>query len=304
MREAKVEEWLNEEGIEWHYEPDVPLSKVDREASLKNQARYKAIDQDHVLELAIAAEEKELTAMVGYYNTDHRIVIIDGNHRMEAYSLVARKTAGFYIVDTAYAWVVDRLTRTANKLEGLGQTRDEKLGHAIYFVKIQNMPVSAAAGLVQMSVAAVQNALAADDTRERLRSLGFNASLYPTTLEELYRIKQDSALLGTAKLVHEAQLGAREAAEVARKVSKQRSEQAQQAMIDNFRHQFRFRIIRTRSGQIRQQVLPTERLRKHVNGINSIRPEQVKPVDKDLFRKLRSARKKIDEICEDGPAAE
>lgn len=303
MREAKVEEWLNEEGVEWHYEPDVPLSKVDREASLKNQARYRAINQDHVLELAIAAEKKELTAMVGYYSTNHRIVIIDGNHRMEAYSLVARKTAGFYVVDTAYTWVIDRLTRTANKLEGLGQSRDEKLGHAIHFVKTQDIPINAAASLVQMSVAAVQNALAADEVRERLRGLGFNESLYPTTLEEIYRVKQDNALLGTAKLVHEAQLGAREAAEVARKVSKQRSEQAQQAIIDNFRHQFRSRIIRTRSGQIRQQVLPTEKLRKHVNGINSIRPEQVKPVDKDLFRKLGFARKKIDEVCQGGPGA-
>lgn len=304
MKDPRKEQWLTKEGVEWHYEPDVPLNKVDREASLKNQARFKAIDQDHVLELAIAAEQYELPALVGYYNVDRRIVIIDGNHRMEAYTLIGRKTASFYIVDTVYGWVIDRLTRTANKLEGRGQSRDEKLSHAMYFVKTQSMPIEAAARMVQISPGVLQNALAADEARERLKSLGFNESLYPSTLEELYRVKQDSALLESARLVHEAQLSSREAAEVARKVSRGRSEKEQLAIIEDMRRQFRSRIARTRSGQIRQQILPTIKFRRAVDAINSTRPESVRPLDKDLVRKARSAIKKLEEVVRDEPGTE
>lgn len=304
MKDPRKEQWLTKEGVEWHYEADVPLSKVDREASLKNQARFKAIDQDHVLELAIAAEQYELPALVGYYNVNRYIVIIDGNHRMEAYNLIGKTTSDFYIVDTAYSWAIDRLTRIANKLEGPGLTRDEKLSHAMYFVRTQNMPVEAAAKTMGIAAGTLQNALSATEVQERLSGLGFNDTLYPSTLQELYRIKQDSALLESAKLVHEAQLSSIEVPELARKVSKARSEKEQQAIIDGMRRQFRSRIARTRAGQIRQQILPTVKYRRAVDAINSTRPESVKPLDRDLFRRTRSAIKKLEEISQSGPGTE
>lgn len=304
MKDPRKEQWLTKEGVEWHYEADVPLTKVDREASLKNQARFKAIDQDHVLELAIAAEQYELPALVGYYNVNRYIVIIDGNHRMEAYNLIGKATSDFYIVDTAYSWAIDRLTRIANKLEGPGLTRDEKLSHAMYFVRTQNMPVEAAAKTMGIAAGTLQNALSATEVQERLSALGFNDRLYPSTLQELYRIKQDSALLESAKLVHEAQLSSVEVPELARKVSRARSEKEQQAIIDGMRRQFRSRIARTRAGQIRQQILPTVKYRRAVDAINSTRPESVKPLDRDLFRRTRNAVKKLEEISQGGPGTE
>jgi hypothetical protein len=304
MKDPRKEQWLTKEGVEWHYEADVSLSKVDREASLKNQARFKAIDQDHVLELAIAAEQYELPALVGYYNVDRRIVIIDGNHRMEAYNLTGKSASDFYIVDTAYSWVIDRLTRVANKLEGPGLTRDEKLSHAMYFVRTQNMPVEVAAKMMGIAAGTLHSALAAAEVEERLKSLGFTERLYPSTLEGLYRVKQDSALLQCAKLVHEAQLSSVEVPELARKVSKARSEREQQAIIDDMRRQFRNRIARTRAGQIRQQILPTIKYRKAVDAINATRPESIKPLGRDLFRRTRSAIKKLEEISQGEPRAE
>jgi len=304
MKDPRKEQWLTKEGIEWHYEADVPLSKVDREASLKNQARFKAIDQDHVLELAIAAEQYELPALVGYYSVNRHIVIIDGNHRMEAYNLIGKSTSDFYIVDTAYSWAIDRLTRIANKLEGPGLTRDEKLSHAMYFVRNQNMPVEAAAKTMGIAAGTLQNALSAAEVQERLSGLGFNERLYPSTLQELYRIKQDSALLESARLVHEAQLSSLEVPELARKVSKARSEKEQQAIIDGMRRQFRSRIARTRAGQIRQQILPTVKYRRAVDAINATRPESVRPLDRDLFRRTRSAVKKLEEISQGEPGTE
>lgn len=296
MKDRRREQWLNKEGVEWHYEPDVPLTKVDREASLKNQARFKAIDQDHILELAIAAEQYELPASVGYYNKERRIVIIDGNHRMEAYSLIGKTKSDFYIVDTAYRWEVDRLTMTANTLEGMGLIRDEKLSHGKRLVIVHNMPIEWAARRMGISPGTLQKVLSTEEVSERLQKLGFTERLYPSTLEELYRIKQDSGLLESAKLVHEAQLIGDEAAELARRVSKAPSEKAQQAIISDLRHQFRSRIIRTRAGQERRQILPTIKYGKALDAINSTRPEQVWPLDKNLARKTEYAQRKLAEI--------
>ena len=302
MKDPRVEQWLDAEGVEWHYEPDIPLTKVDREASLKNQARFKAISQDHVLELAIAAEQYELPALVGYYSRDRRIIIISGNHRMEAYNLLGKTNTDFYIVDTAYSWVIDRLTRVANTLEGPGLTKDEKLSHAMYLVRTSDMPVETAAKTMGLPPTRVREALAADEVKERLAKLGFTGKLYPSTLSELYRIKQDTALMGAANLVHEAQLTSEETAELARRVDKvASSEKAQQSVIDEMKHQYRSRIARTRSGQVRRQILPTIKFRRAIDAINSIRPESVKPLDKDLARKTKYAIKKLGEISQSEP---
>lgn len=297
MKDPRVEQWLNKEGVEWHYEPEIPLSKVDHEASLKNQARFKAINQNHVIELAIAVEQKyDLPSLVGYYNKERRIVIIDGNHRMEAYNLAGKIKSDFYIVDTAYSWVIDRLTRLANMKEGPGLTREEKLNHAIHLVRIQNMPVETAAKSCGLPAGTVFNALYAAEVGERLAKLGFDEKLYPSVLEGLHRIKQDSALLESAKLIHKAQLSGDEAVELARKVSKARSEKAQEVIINDLRHQFSSRIARTRAGQTPRQILPTIKYGKALDAINSTRPEQVWPLDKNLDRKTMYAIKKLQRI--------
>jgi len=301
MRDPRVEQWLSKEGVEWHYEPDIALNRVDREASLKNQARFKAINQDHVLELAIAAEQYELPALIGYYSRDRRVVVISGNHRLEAYSLVGKTRSDFYIVDTAYDWVIDRLTRVANMLEGEPLSRDERLTHAMYLVRTADMPLDVAAKTMGLSSSTLREALAGDEVRERLSKLGFAQNLYPSTLSALYRIKQDGALLEAARLVHEAQLTSEETAELARRVDRvASSEKAQQSVIDQMRHDYRSRIARTRSGQVRRQILPTIKLRRAVDAINSTRPESVKPLDKDLARRTRYAIKKLEEISSGG----
>jgi hypothetical protein len=297
VRDPRVEQWLNKEGVEWHYEPDIPLNRVDREASLKNQARFKAINQDHVLELAIAAEQYELPALIGYYSRDRRVVVISGNHRLEAYSLVGKTRADFYIVDTAYDWVIDRLTRVANMLEGEPLSRDERLTHAMYLVRTADMPLDVAAKTMGLSSSTLREALSGDEVRERLSKLGFTQNLYPSTLSALYRIKQDGALLEAARLVHEAQLTSEETAELARRVDRvASSEKAQMSVIEQMRHDYRSRIARTRSGQVRRQILPTIKLRRAVDAINSTRPESVKPLDRDLARRTKYAIKKLEEI--------
>jgi hypothetical protein len=218
---------------------------------------------------------------------------------MEAYSLAEKRKSDFYIVDTVTSWVIERLTRMANVKEGPGLTKEERLNHAIYLVRVQNMPVESAAKSFYLSAATVQNALETSEVRDRLDRMGFHETLYPSILEDLYRIKLDSVLLESAKLVHEAQMTGEETAELARKVCRASSENAQMAIIANMSRQLHSRRVKTRAGQTRRMLLPSIQLRRGANLINATRAESVKPLEKDLARVLRSARKKIDEIMRD-----
>ena len=134
MKDPRVEQWLTREGVDWHGEKSVPLSQVDWEASLKNQARLKlSLIPEHVDELSVAIiDGVQLPDPVGYYNKDGRIVIISGNHRVAAHKQINElklgniETLDWYIVNS-YVWKLDILTRTSNVIEGWPLTMEERV---------------------------------------------------------------------------------------------------------------------------------------------------------------------------------
>jgi len=57
MKDPRVEQWLTREEVDWHWEKAIPLSRVDLEASLKNQARLRvSLIPEHVDELSISVK--------------------------------------------------------------------------------------------------------------------------------------------------------------------------------------------------------------------------------------------------------
>jgi len=298
MKEPRREQWLTREGASWHYEPDVPLNKVDREASLKNQARFKALDQDHVYELGLRAEKDELNALIGYYNKEGRIVIIDGNHRMEAYLLVGITKADFYIVDTPHPWVIDILTRTAN-IGDEPLPREQRLSHAIYMVKNDHISARAAAEKLGLHQSTVNQALEAEEVRERLARMGFTEEIALTSLPAIHRIKQNNALLETAKLISEAGLNIDEVRDVARRVQRASvSEKGQMNELAKIRQYYQTRIETiVRKGKTKPVVAPIIQYRKDINSLNKTRPESIKPfLDSDLIKRSKNVLKKIEEV--------
>lgn len=307
MKDPRVEQWLNRERVEWHTEKDIPLSMVDWEASLRNQARLgQALIQEHVDELSLAIlDGVQLPDPVGYYSKESRVVIISGNHRVAAYKQINELKLGFpiekidwYIVNT-FAWKIDVLTRISNVIEGLPLSKDERLEQAKHLVRVLNYTEVAAAKALAISKTTVGSALAADAVAERLARYRFTERIPPTTLCKLDRIKQDIALVETAKLVREAQLSGDETADVARRVSAAAtSEKQQQHVITELRLDYKDRIARTKRGEIKRQIAPRIKFRHAVNAINAIRVESVMPLEPDLGRRARWAIKKLQEVTE------
>jgi len=305
MKDPRVEQWLTREGVEWHYEKGISLSLIDWELSLKNQARLgQALIQEHVDELALAIlDGVQLPDPVGYYSNEGRVVVISGNHRTAAYKQLNELKLGspiakidWYIVNT-FPWKIDVLTRTANVIEGLPLSKDERLEQAKHLVRVLNYTEVAAAKVLAISKTTVGNALDADAVAERLARYRFTDKIPPTTLCKLDKIKQDMALVETAKLVKEAQLSADETAEVARKVeAAAASEKQQQHVLAELKRNYKDRIARTKRGELKRQIAPTIKFRHAVNAINAIRPESITPLEPDLERKAKWAIKKLEEI--------
>jgi hypothetical protein len=312
MKDPRVEQWLNREGVEWYIEKDIPLSMIDWEASLKNQARLgQVLIQEHVDELSIAIiDGLELPDPIGYYNSEGRIVIISGNHRVAAYKQINELKLGgpiekidWYIVNT-FQWKIDMLTRTANVIEGLPLSKDERLEQAKHLVRLLNYTELAAAKALAISKTAVGSALQADEVAERLARYRFTERIPPTTLCKLYRIKQDNALVEVARLAKEAQLSADEVNEMAKKVeAAAASEKQQHHILEELRRNYKDRIARTRRGELKRQMTPTIKFRRAVNAINAIRPESVIPLEPDLRRRANWAVKKLGEVTKNGQSA-
>lgn len=311
MRDPRVEQWLTREGVEWHWEKAVPLSQVDWEASLKNQARLKvSLIPEHVDELSmVVLDGVQLPDPVGYYNKDGHIVIISGNHRVAAYKQINElklgniETLAWYIVNS-YAWKFDILTRTSNIIEGLPLTMEERVEQAKHFVRVLNFSAVEAGKALGISSKKVNLALEGDDVKERLAKYQFQGNVPLTTLCKLYRIKQDNALLETAMLVQEAQLSGEEAAEVAARVEKAaRSEKQQQHVLAELRKDYKDRIARTKKGQLKRQIAPSIKFRRAVNWINSTRPEAVAPLEPELMRLAKFAIRKLEEVIKSGQSA-
>lgn len=93
MRDPRVEQWLNKEGVEWRYEPDIALNRVDREASLKNQARFKAINQDQLPSDSTLASSSVAPRDIGvpHTHTGMRVICPNCQHRFAVRSSSGRK---------------------------------------------------------------------------------------------------------------------------------------------------------------------------------------------------------------------
>lgn len=318
MKDPRVEQLLNmeigPEGEQWHYEQNVPLAIINRETSLKNQARMlnligspnQAIDSDHVDELVLSlAEGIELPALLGYYSKkpNKEITIIGGNHRNEAYikvnelKLVEKIKTDFYIVDNPYPWIVDALTRICNRIEGMPLSKEERIEQAKYLVVTLNYTERNAARKLGVNQKTLNSALQADKIREKLAKLGFTDRLSPTHYTKISRIKQDNPLMETAKLIRDAKLDINEATEVARRVeAAQASEKQQLNEITKIRNEYKPRISRSMRGQLKRQMVPIIKLRGCLSGILSIREESVIPLDDELKRRGRDVIKRLERI--------
>lgn len=174
IRSSLREEWLQRHKMEYVFVPELSLWEIDVSKSLENQARVEgALNAELVKTYAIAMKEGcGFPPITTYQVADGRRagkhIAIDGNHRIEAAVQTSRESLSAYVVDIKDVRQIELLTRSANTLMGLPETRENVMEHAVYMVRRYGMSQIDAARHFSLHPGALSGRVRADAMREKL----------------------------------------------------------------------------------------------------------------------------------------
>lgn len=175
-RNPQAERLLAELGLDWELQR-IPITQIDRTASLANQARFEPVQEALVERYTTALSQGAVFPPIIVGIVNGKYVVADGNHRFLANEAADRDSI------LVYSFTISRddfttLSALANtRLNGAENTMSERLAHANDAVNRGANSVDAA---IQFGV--TPNALAtyrkAEATRLRLTALGMSVSSY------------------------------------------------------------------------------------------------------------------------------
>lgn len=210
MRDNRVEQWLTEQAVEWVYEEIVPLQNFDRERSLKNKGRMTALNDDAVERYTLDMKRgSQFPALIAFWDDKKKLILITGNNRLEAARRAGRTHLDAYCLDVEHPAVIERLTRTANNIEGVGIDADERMLHAIELVRNHGYVATTAAAECRISYDVLKDRLRADDVQRRLLRVGAAdkaSQVHSRTLSRMARVQSDVVLVALADLAADAKL--------------------------------------------------------------------------------------------------
>lgn len=233
MRSLIHEHWLEAEGVAYQYFDRVPLGQFDLAASKLNQARLECPITDEVVdEYAIAMRAGAVFPAVIAHEGKNGFVIIDGNHRICAAGLAGQSTFDLYLVLIQDVRVWDRLTRSANTLEGRRLPREALIQQALYFHAVYGEAFPALAKRFQVPENALKQADRVQRTQRRLAAYGVSPTcLVPTNLDALSALENDPALVAATQLARDAQLTKQMLRSLVRAVQDKHTEADQLAVV-------------------------------------------------------------------------
>lgn len=239
MRDPRVEQYLAEQAVEWVYEEIVPLKNFDRERSLKNKGRMIPLTEDTVERYAMDMRRgNQFPAVVAFWDEQQRLVLLTGNHRLDAARRVGRSHLDAYCVEITDPAVVERITRTINNIEGVGVDAAERLLHAVELVRNHGYTVKAAAVECRIGEKMLGERLRSDEVVKRLTRAGLTDKarrIVPTTLARMIDVQSDLVLGSVANLAADAKLSRQQVQEIVGDVVAAGSEANALLLLDDLR---------------------------------------------------------------------
>lgn len=201
-RSPVIEMWLDLKGVDYEYR-ELDSDSINRQASRENHARLSgAIIDDHVLKLA---EDNDTNAVfppciATKDKTGKKYRLLDGNHRDEANQLNGGTSLCAYVVETDDNATLDLITRFANRdLNGVGQSREEAMQHALYLQTTYGLSVNAAAKAAGVKVSTFRRHKANDEIRKELFSQRIDANkLSDGAVVQLGKLRANAAVMASA----------------------------------------------------------------------------------------------------------
>lgn len=239
-RRAEVENWLDHHGVAWEYDPAVPLERIDFERSLQNQARvYTKLDLDRVATYAEAMERGDEfpAVVVNRSSVKAKLVDVDGNHRVAAYSKAEFTHIPAYVITKARPQTIVMLTFEANVKHGLPTSHEERLHQAVWLIN-NGASVDQAAAAVNVKSADIKKAMSRVKADQRADDVGILRTQWDgisqSSKNRLSNITTDEGFKDAASLTFRANLAADEVFELVSQCNQVRSSSRQQAIVKNF----------------------------------------------------------------------
>lgn len=278
MRSLAHEAWLTEHHLRegkhpgWEYQPAIPLGGFDLFASVRNQARLaQAIIEPLVERYALDMMDGQDFPAVIAYQGQRGLVLMDGNQRLRAAQLSERLAFDCYVVDEPDRQKRTMLIRTANRLNGLGQTDDERLLQAKHYAReFPGVHIKIVAREFGFKHEFLERMLRVDIVNARSAAAGLDLSdLAPTLRDQLHAIQSDVVFVASAQLLKEAGLKGALAQEFLADVKKARSEAEVEQVIERWRNRRDIieMIDARQKGRSRPANPQRTRLFLHLNGL-------------------------------------
>lgn len=299
--DAQVEAWLREHGVdEFDLQQRFKIAQIDPRASLQNQARFDALDEDHVIVVAeaMSAGTPIPPIVVVKLSTRARYKVLDGNHRWRAAELIDRATLPAYVITQALTETQERLLiATANTRHPKPNTMSERLSFAAWLIEHRGTSQIDAARMVGVPVGKVRSHMALLRAGRRIRQIvGVNAAqkLGHGAQTRLDALRSDEVLSTAASIALDAKLSQVEINDLVTRLNKLRSERSQMEMLVAVREELAVRA----SGTARKVSVPRplSNLNATLSRILRIDIDEIRtlPVD-DAIRK--DARARVDEAA-------
>lgn len=291
----------------------VELSKIDKKASLANQGRLEALDDDRVMLIAEAFAEKEplspLYPLVLIQLLRGKFKIADGNHRQAACELLdlAWYPHGAYVITQQLSETQEKeLIGLANKGHAMPNTLDELVHHAIWLVESRALTQKEAARHVGVPARKLNTQLAFISAEKRItelvgaRTLG---RIHKSSSERLASIKSDAVAKAATMLAADTKMSSAAVNEFVKDVNAARSEASAMGVIAATRKRYEDEKAAT-AGHTVEIAKPFRKLQHIVSrvlgyDVDELRDDVVDPsIKKQTLLRVTEAHKRLTEIIE------
>lgn len=251
-RRQETEDWLDHHGVEWEYQPDLDIKRIDIEKSLHNQGRvYTKLDPSRVDTYAEAMQRGDKFPAIVVNRVQRKLVAVDANHRIGAYLKLEAPTVPAYVITKGRPATVVRMTFEANVKHGMPTTHEERLHQAVWLID-NGAAQEDAAAMVNIKVQDVRRHWARVKADNRADEVGILRNQWDnisaSSKQRLSTISTDEGFAAASNLVFRANLGTEEVVELVQALQPLRSSTRQVSSVKNFADMYGDRIQEAGAG--------------------------------------------------------
>ncbi len=236
MREQRYENWLDQRGVKWEYDPAVVIADIVIDDETRMNIRLTtALDEEKVLTYMISLENgAEFPPLMLFRDAGGDLRVVNGLHRLAAYDQSERKETDAYMLQTRDLLVIDTLRRSVNTIEGLASSREASILHALHLIE-HGYQATDVARQLSLPYTMLKRRLELKVTGERLAEAGFKPGDFGReSVMTIGRISRQAQFKRVAQLALDSRLSSDDLKRLAAEVREAPDDEAAMNVIETW----------------------------------------------------------------------